>query len=62
MRDTYVTKSLECAFGAMRAGFRVKTGWAEGAEILKFGKALVVEGVKRILSGWCLNGYHDARL
>lgn len=62
MRDTYVTKPFECAFRAMRAEFRVQTEWAEGAQILELRKALAVEVIKRILSGWCLNGYHDARL
>jgi hypothetical protein len=62
IRDAYVTKSFECAFGAMRAGFRVEAEWAEGAEILELRKTFAVEVIKSILSGWCLYGDHDEQL
>ena len=46
----------------MRTGFRVEAEGAEAAEVLELGQAFAVELVKGVLSGWCLDSYHDVRL
>jgi hypothetical protein len=46
----------------MRAGLGVEAEGAESAEIPELRKTFAVEGVDRILGGWCFNSNHDVRL
>lgn len=50
--------TLECALGAVGAGFGIEAEGTECAEVLELGEAFGIESIQEISGRRCLNGCH----